>query len=302
MTRKTDAQAWNVVAFHRTWGCLTCACFLALIAAIGFVLLIWLVRPRRGIDPLTLIHPDVDGLILIELSRSSQRVNTLVQALIQPLSYEVQSHPEQLQQQISQMLDVVTFRRAICLLSYDTARGQEQWACVVPLKRMGDWLKVMVKQMAEREPKSGLRAETSGGVLLLHGKGDRPSLAVERRALVIASNPQWLATNLSRIRNPLIPTERATQLYAAMPHGGKHCIARASILLSPQRWYAWPGSAKGAPPLLAAFERVRQLLEQCNFRPPQVELIAAAASVQPNQQMRFDLTVKCREDSLSAAL
>jgi hypothetical protein len=302
MARRVPSENWNVIARHRHWGCFASACFLALVAAIGLALLVWLVRPRAAVHPLDLIGSDVDGLVLVELSRTSSRVNGFLRCLIRPMSYEVQSRPEDLEQEISQLLDVMTFRRAIGLLRSGGPGGQEQWACVVPLKRMGDGLKVLVRQLVEREAKGGVEMETSGGVLLFWGKPGTPCFAIERRAVVVASDRGWLNEVLSRIEKPLAKTPRANHLYRNLPAGGRNCLARACILLPKGRWDSWVAAGKGTPLPLDVMARIRRVLEGCGLGASDIETLAATAIVQPRQQVHFDLTVACSRTTASLAL
>lgn len=302
MARAIRAGSWNVIAPHRRWGCLVAACFFALVAVAGFVLLVWLVRPRAAVHPLHLVGRDVDGLVVIELSRSSPRINRFLEVLIRPISYEVQSRPEDLKQEISQLLDVMTFRRAIGLFRYDPVAERNHWAWVIGLKRMGGPLKVLVKQLSMQEETMAMDVETSGGALLLWGKQGKPCFGIEQRAIVVASDRDWLADVLARVRNPLEKTPRANRLYYGLPDGGKHCIMRACILLPQGRWESWADWAESDQPLLDTLARVRHLLEECRLGPSEIESLAASATVQPRRQVRVNLTVSCSKTSASEIL
>jgi len=302
MARRTSIETWSAVAVRRRWGCFLTACFLGLVVAAVLALLIWIVRPRPAVHPLHLIGSDVDGLVLIELSRSSPRVNRLVQTLIRPISYEVQSRPQDLEQQASHLLDVMTFRRAIGLLRYDPLANREQWAWVIALKRMGDLLKALIEQLAAKQGDSGVEMETSGGVLLFWGKQGMPCFAVDQRAFVVASDRDWLREVLARLENPLEKTPQAKRLYGGLPDGGKHCIARACVLLPRERWNYWAEPHKAASPLAARMGRIRGFLEKCGLRPAEVQSLALATTVQPRGQLEFSLRVCCADTSAALEL
>jgi len=302
MARRVPVESWSVTARHRRWGCLAAACFLALVAAVGLALLVWLVRPTPAVHALNLIGSDVDGLVLVDLSRTSPRVNEFLGCLLRPMSYEVQSRPEDLEQEISQLLDVMTFRRAIGLLRSGGPGGRDEWACVVPLKRMGDGLKVLVRQLVEREAGSGVEMETSGGVLLFWGKPGTPCFAISRRAVVAAGNRGWLNEVLARIERPLEQTPRAGFLYHNLPAGGRHSIARACLLVPKGRWDSWAALGKNGPFPLDVPARIRRVVEACGLEGADIASAAATAVVQPRHQLRLGLTVACSRTTASLAL
>jgi len=268
----------------------------------GFALLIWIVRPRPAVGPLQLIGSDVDGLVMIELNRSSVRVNRFLEPLIRPISYEVQSRPEDLARELFDLLDVMTFRCAMGLLRYDPVADREHWALVVPLKRMADPLKVAVKQVVARETTAKVETETSGGALLFWGKPEMPCFAIEQRALVVAGDRQWLGEILRRVGNPLARTSRATDLYSGLPEGGKHCLARACILTPPKRWEHWAGPSRSSSPLGQPVARVHRFLEECGLGPTDIQTLCIAAVVQPRGRMQFDLRISCGDTSALPAL
>lgn len=276
--------------------------FLALVAMVGFGLVIWLVRPRPPVHPLYLIGSDVDGLVLVEVSRSSSRVAGFLETLIRPISYEVQSRPEDLEQDISQLLDVVTFREAIGLFHYDPRGRREQWAWVIELKRMGAPLKVVVKELCAREATKGMETETSGGVLLFRARSGTPWFAIASEAAVVAGDREWLSEILSRLERPLPRTPRANRLYYGLPAGGKHVIARACLLVPPQRWEGWAKLRATDPPPLDTIARLRQVFQKTDLEPSQIESLAVTAKVQPRRQLKLDLKVLCNETTASVLL
>ena len=302
MAKRIPIEGWTATAVHRRWAWFFYACFVGLLGTAALVLLIWMVRPRPAVHPLYLIGSDVDGLVWIELSRASPRVERFLQTLIRPMSYEVQSRPEDLEQEVSRLLGVMTYRCAIGLLRCDPAANREQWAVVVPLKRMGDPLKVLVRQLAAREGGPKIEMETSGGVLRFWGKPDMPCFAIERRAFVAAGDRQWLNEVVARIERPLSKTATANLLYYGLPKGGKHCVARACILAPPKRWTYWAGRAENAPPLFEPIRRVRRFLGECGAEPTTVALLTAAVVVQPRGHLQCDWRVVCSDASAASAL
>ncbi|KPL12057.1 hypothetical protein AMJ85_02130 [candidate division BRC1 bacterium SM23_51] len=302
MARATRAESWSVVAPHRRWGCLAAACFFTLVAVGGFALLVRLVLPRAAINPAQLVGSDVDGLVVVELSRSSPRINRFLQVLIRPISYEVQSRPRELEQEISQLLDVMTFRRAIGLLRYDPVAEREQWAWVIALKRMSEPLKVLVKQLSTQEETAAVETVTSGGALLFFGKQGKPCFAIEQRAIIVASDRDWLGEVLARVENPLEKTPRTNRLCLGLPGASKHCITRACVLLPEGRWEGWADWTESDRALLNTMARVRDLLEQCRLGPSEIESLSGCTIVQPRGQLRFVLTVSCSETSTSEVL
>jgi hypothetical protein len=302
MARRIPTERWSAIAVRRRWGWFLYACFFGLFVAVALAALFWIVRPRPAVHPLHLIGSDVDGLVVIELSGASPRVERFLQTLIRPLSYEVQSRPEELEQEASHLLDVMTFRRAIGLLRYDPVANREQWALVVALKRMGDPLKVLVKQIAGRQGTAKIEMETSGGVLRFWGKPEMPCFAIERRAFIVAGDRQWLDEIIARIENPLKKTPQAKQLYYGLPNGGRHCIARACVFVPRPRWDHWVSPNTGRHPLLDPIGRVRRLLGECGLEPAAVKSLSVAATVQPRGHLQFDLRISCADTSTALAL
>ncbi|MCX8038053.1 MAG: hypothetical protein N3D11_13570 [Candidatus Sumerlaeia bacterium] len=302
ITRQSRVQPWTFSRRYRRWGCLVAAVSLIAIAVGGLGLLIWVVRPRPPIHAIHLIGHDVDGLAVLELHRASPRIQRFVETLLRPYSYEVQSRPEDLGREISQLLDVMTYRRAYGLWRYDPTGQREQWAWVIPLKRLGDPLKVLVREMAGREAPHGLAVETSGGVLLVFGKNKGPYCAIAQRAAVVAGDRPWLETVLARIENPVPKTPRAVRLYENLPTANKHCLARAFVLATPPRWQGWTRFPDNLPASLRFLAEMRRRIEAGGIPPGEVESLAFTATVQPRQQIRCELVIACRDTSASTAL
>ncbi len=302
IAQQSRVQPWTLSRGYRRWGCLVAAAFLIAVTVGGLGLLVWVVRPRPPIHALHLIGNDVDGLAVLELHRTSLRIQRFVETLLRPYSYEVQSRPEDLGREISQLLDVMTYRRAYGLWRYDPAGQREQWAWVVPLKRLGDPLKVLVREMAGREVARDLAVETSGGILVVFGKAKGPYCAIGQRAAVVAGDRPWLETVLARIENPAPRTPRAVRLYESLPAAGKHCIVRAFVLATPQRWQGWVRFPDNLPASLRFLAELRRRIEAGGVPPGQVESLAFTATVQPRQQIRCEMAIACRDTSASTAL
>jgi len=293
MAQRAPADHWRAVPVHRRWAWFFYACFLAALLAGALAALVWIIRPRSAVHPLRLIGDDVDGLVFVELSRSSPRVAQLLQTLLRSFSYEVQSRPEDLALEASRLLDVMTYRRAVGLLRYDPATDREQWALIVALKRMGDPLKVLVRQLATREGGAKIEMEASSGTLRFWGRGDMPCFAIQQRALVAAGDRPWLDEVLSRLENPMKITPRARQLYYGLPSGGRHGIVRACVLVPAGRWQYWAAPGKAPTPAVEPIRRVRRFLAECGLEPAAIRSLAAAVAIQPRGQLQYDLRLAC---------
>lgn len=294
---------WQVSRRPIRLGCLTVAVLLTAILAGVLAFVTWLVRPQPAIEAYQLIGKDVDGLAVLQLNRSSRRMARFLEVIVRPLSYDVQSHPEQLQEEISQLLDVLTFRRAIGLLRHVAAGGgREQWAWVVPLKRMSDPMKVLIKQLAARDETKAIETVTSGGALLFWSGPQGPFFAIAPRAVVVASDLAWLDELLRRIRRPLEKTPRANRLGLVLPEGGKHCLARAFVLLPAERWQECAKWSETAPAPFGALGRLCRLLQRLGLGPGQFDSAACTATVEPRGRVRFDLRLFCRPTSMPAEL
>ena len=315
MPKPVPHDRWGLHAVRRRWGCLISAAVLFCLVAAAFGLLVFIVRPRPALNPLPLIGSDVDGLAVIELSRSSSRVNHLLEVLVRPRSYEVQSNPEELEREASRLLDVMTFRRALCLMRFDPAAGREEWALVIPLKRMAEPLKVLVRQLAAGDQKTRIETEVSDGVLRFWGKPEMPCFAIggpprkraiplsrQPQALMVATNRPWLDEVLRRMEKPLKTTERAEELVRNLPGEGKHRIVRACVEVSRERWKYWADRNLDDQLLLEPVRLARAVLEENRVKAGEIRALALAATLEPRGQLRFDLTVSCPTTSGSLAL
>lgn len=279
------------------------AAFFVSVTALVLVFFLLLVRPSQPLRPEHLIDADVDGLVLVELNRSSPRVDRFLRVLVRPLALEVQSSEEVLQKDISQLLDVFTYRRAIGLFRHDPDTERDQWVWVMGLKRMGSPLKVLITQWTTRDGSTALEAETTDGVLHFRARDGSVDFAVARNAFVAANDRDWLEAILARVKSrpkKEAITARADLLCGALPAGTKHCIARACILVPNERWERWAARDERGPPPDGTIARVCRVFEEVQLTPPTLESLALAATVEPQGRLRFDLTVSCDRASSAA--
>ena len=300
MKRQRPAEKWTAVRVRRRWGCLAVLGLFAFLGAAALFLFLILVRPSAPPDPRTLVGPDVDGLVLIELHRGSARTARLLRVLIRPLAFEVQSHPTVLERDLSRLLDAFTHRRAIGLLRHDPDTGREQWAWVVGLKRMGGPLKVLVTQWATRESSGTVETLASEGVLQFWTRTGNLHFAIGRNALLVANDRDWLHRTLDRLALP--PNEReiapqADRLCGALPKSAKHRVVRACLLTTPPRWRAWLAVDERRPPPGGVVARLCRVLEKAEIAPPVLESLAVAMTVEARGQLRFGVTALCDEAS-----
>jgi len=283
-------------------GCLTAAFFLALVATVVFGLLFWLMQPRPPIEAVNLIGSDVDGLIVVDLHRSSRRVGRFLEVVVRPISYEVQSRPEQMSEDLSQLLDVLTFRRAFCLLRFDPESAEEQWAWVIPLKRMSSPLKLLVEQFASGNTSGSVETEAIDGVLFFWGKNRSPCFAIAPRAVIVAGDRAWLEEMLERVERPLAKTPRANRLRLSLPPRGKHRILRACVLVSPGRWKRWSDASLEGRLFLGSIARLIRVIESCGLEAGDCEMAAASATVEPRGRLKVVVAVGCRETTATETL
>jgi hypothetical protein len=295
MAQPVEFDNWRAIGRRRRWGCFGTFVVVVVIGVVVLGFLLWAVRPGQPLHPFGLVGSDVDGLVILDLHRTSPRVERMLQVFIRPLSYEVQSKPADLEKEISQQLNVMTFRQAIGLLRYDPVAERDRWACVIPLKRMGDWLKLLVRQLATGPEASGVKSETANGVLYFWGREGWPCFAIEQRAIVIADERGWLDVVVERVRNPLEKTPRANRLFHGLPAAGKHRVVRAHVLMTPERWEGWAVLDESDVWPCRQAGRVRRLLEQAGLDRSDFDSLALATTVQPAGQLEIEVTLPCGE-------
>lgn len=298
---KNPKERWALVKSGRRWGCLIGGLVAVLCLAVVLVILALIVAPQSPFDERTLIGDDVDSLALFDLSKSSRRVAQFIEVLIRPLSYEIQTHPENLKEEIDRLLSVVTYRRAIGLGRFDPEQGQEHWAVVLGLKRMGDPIKLVVKEFFSRGETRMVETATSSGVLLFWSEKGGPRYAIYRRAFVVASDAEWLDVVVERLKSPLKKSARASRLELGLPDAGKHRIIRAHALVTPERRRRWRALLQQESMDARTLSAILRIVEGSDLADEDLKSATLAGTLQPNGQLRFDLSVACRETPASLA-
>jgi hypothetical protein len=299
--RKTKPGQWEFVSRHRRWGCLVAGVIGVFVALVILILLLLAVHPRAPLRPYNLIGADTDGLMLFNLHAGSMRVDRFLETVVRPLSLEVQSNPEDLEDDLDHLLDVVTYRSAMGLTRFDTETGRELWAVVVPLKRMGGPLKMLIYETMSDSGTEPVERVTSGGVVLFSWGESPPYFAVDRRALIASNDEGWREEMLRRVHNPFEITPRANHLSRNLIQGTKHSIMRSSFLVTPGRWDRWTAEKDVGTSVASVFVHLAQTLQAAGLRPPDVELVRIAATLQAPGDVRVDIGVKCNPTTNTAA-
>ena len=293
---RRQAATFEALPRRRRWGCAIFLLFLALLAALSLVLLVWLVMPRRPLDPARLIGYNVDGLVLVDLNRASPRVEELVRALVRPLAEGGEEKPEEMEKEITRLLDVLTFRRAIGLMRYDPEAREEQWAWVVGLKRLGEPIRLLVRRIASREAQM-VTTETLGGEVIFYYDEPGPYFAADPRAFVLANDRTWLREMLRRVKGGEPRTARAERLLAGLPAEERHAVLRAAVLFSPERWESWGRIVKQPELDLETLAEAHAFMTELGIRPPALNLLSLRATAEPGNRLRLDFRAQCDRTS-----
>lgn len=296
--RRTKSQP-GATPPRRRWGCFIALFILLLVVGIVLVVLVSVLRPREEIDPTSLISFDTDGLAILNVNRDSPRVDHLLRTLLAPLARDMDSKPDEVYQDVSRLLNLVTFRRAIGVTHYDSRTGTEQWALVVGLKRLGEPVRLLVKRMAERQGRA-VTTETREGVVYFWFDDDSGlKFAIHARAFIAASDREWLDTILARVRQPLEPTARATRLYLNLPSGTKHTVLRSAILFTPERWRTWGEIVKRPNLNLEALAQAHAFIDELGIRPPVLQTLAISTTAEPNGKLQLEFAAHCERTTAS---